>query len=68
MKTWDKKISIKGTEYTVVEHTDDECTESRNREDGYVFAPVSHGFVCLYKDGEYKMWCGINYAENLIVQ
>ena len=60
MKTWKQKALIDGIEYTVVEHTDKECEKSRK--DGQFLAPISHGFVCLYLNGEYKKWCGVDYA------
>lgn len=62
MKKWDKKVLIEGQEYDVVEHTDEECSEPRR--DGQFLAPISHGFVCLYQNGVYKMWCGTFYAED----
>lgn len=61
MKTWKQKALIGGVEYTVIEHTDKEC--EKPRKDGQFLAPISCGFVCLYLNGEYKKWCGVDYAK-----
>lgn len=61
MKRWKQKIKIKDVEYEVREHTDKEC--GKKRSDGKHLAPLSHGFVCLYKDGIYEQWCGVAFAE-----
>ena len=66
MKKWKHQIKV-GTElFDVVEHTDKECNEPRT--DGYHLAPFSHGFVCLYQNGIYKMFCGVANAKDRIVK
>ena len=67
MKTWKEKVKIDGETYTVKEHTDKEC--SKPRKDSLHLAPISHGFVCLYSNGEYyRLWCGVNYAKERIIK
>lgn len=65
MKKWSRQVKIKGQIYDVVEHTDKECEKPRT--DGQVLAPFSHGFVCLYQGGQYKLWCGSAYAEKHLI-
>lgn len=61
MKTWKNKVKIDGEIYIVKEHTDKECLKPRT--DGNHLAPISHGFVCLYKGEKYCRWCGVDYAK-----
>jgi len=67
MRKWKQQISTKKYGVcNVVEHTDRECSSSRNK--GVHLAPSSHGFVNLYKDGKFVAWCGIFYAEKHLVE
>lgn len=61
MKKWKSQIKIGKEIYDVIEHTDKECEKPRN--DGKFLAPIDHGFVCLYQNGIYEMWCGSEYAK-----
>lgn len=66
MKKWPNKIRIRTKLYDVVEHTDKEVNKPRN--DGQFLAPISCGFVCLYLNGKYTKWCGVNYAKKRIIK
>jgi dTDP-4-dehydrorhamnose 3,5-epimerase-like enzyme len=67
MRKWKQKMrSKKYGICTVVEHTDKECTASNKK--GGLLAPVSHGFVILYKDNVFVAWCGQFYAEEHLIK
>lgn len=66
MKKWSKRVKVKGIVCQVVEHTDEEC--QKPRKDGQHLAPISHGFVCLYRNNKYEKWCGQFYAEKRIIK
>jgi len=66
MKKWKQQVKVRGEVFDVIEHTDKEC--ERPRRDGLHLAPRSHGFVCLYQNGQYKRWCGCDYASKRIIE
>ena len=56
-KIYDEKFGI----CTVKEASDDECMENNK------YAPISHGFVNLFKNGKFIDWCGVNFASDRII-
>lgn len=60
MKTWKHKVDIpKHGICTVKEASDKESTER--------IAPVSHGFVNLYKEKQWIDWCGFDYTKKYLI-
>lgn len=61
MKTWREKVDVpKFGICTVKEASDKESTG--------MIAPVSHGFVNLYKNRKWVAWCGMFYAARHIIK
>lgn len=65
MRKWKQQVKINNNIFSVIEHTDKECNKARK--DGKILAPVSHGFVCLYRDNVYEKWCGTSYAKEHLI-
>ena len=61
MKTWKNKINVPLHGIcTVKEANDKECADK--------IAPISHGFVNLYKGNKWIAFCGSQYAKEHIVK
>ena len=65
MKKWKSKVKINNKIFTVIEHTDKEC--EKRRKDKKFLAPISNGFVCLYRGKTYVQWCGVNFARQQVI-
>lgn len=48
----------------VVEHSDKECSKCKGPP---YLAPISHGFVNLYRNNKMVAWCGVNYAKKYLI-
>lgn len=75
MKIWKEKVKIALEDnegnyydriYEVREHTDEECAEARKN--NILLSPISTGIVCLYYEGKYDMWCGVEFARQRIIK
>ena len=60
MKTWKKYVDI--PRYGICR-----VKEASDKESTGKIAPISHGFVNLYKAGKWVNFCGVLYAKRYVL-